>query len=152
MKKVENPALNLLLSYCCFYEQRTIEKIQELFCDDVVSWGTGVDEYSLGIDALKKNFLRDWSLSSSAKVSIVSNIDTDYQNPFWAAAFFRAEVVIDDELHVFENLRGTICVRQEKGMWKISHLHASFPDYRQSQGDSFPKVIKENNLQLIVDL
>ncbi len=56
----------------------------------------------------------------------------------WAAALCNAKITIDGKEHIFEHLRGTVTIEKENGVWKISHMHASFPDYRNAQNGSFP--------------
>lgn len=55
----------------------------------------------------------------------------------WAAATLNAAITIDGALHHLKDLRGTIIIEQESGIWKIAHMHASFPDYRNPEGGSF---------------
>ena len=62
------------------------------------------------------------------------------KDALWAAATCRATIVIEGASYIFDNLRGTITLDEENGLWKISHIHSSFPDVRQSVGNSFPKV------------
>ncbi|WP_431606649.1 nuclear transport factor 2 family protein [Legionella maioricensis] len=56
----------------------------------------------------------------------------------WAAALCTAKIIIDGTQHIFEQLRGTIVVAHQAGLWKIAHMHASFPDYRNAEKASFP--------------
>jgi ketosteroid isomerase-like protein len=56
----------------------------------------------------------------------------------WTTAFCSAKVTIDETEHTFEHLRGTVILGQENGSWKIAHMHASFPDFRNPENGSFP--------------
>jgi hypothetical protein len=55
-----------------------------------------------------------------------------------AAALCRAKITVDGKEHFFEHLRGTLVMERENEIWKISHMHASFPDYRNAENESFP--------------
>lgn len=59
-------------------------------------------------------------------------------NSLWVAAICHAKIITDGKEHIFEHLRGTIIIEKENDIWKISHMHASFPDYRNAENQSFP--------------
>jgi hypothetical protein len=78
-----------------------------------------------------------WSQSEKSEIAVVSFVPTP-ADALWTAAVCQAKITIDGQEHIFENLRGTIIIENENGVWKISHMHASFPDYRNAEQGSFP--------------
>jgi ketosteroid isomerase-like protein len=100
-------------------------------------WGSGIDEYRVGLKQVEEQLNRDWSQSEKAEIEVVSFISTP-ADALWAAALCNAKITIDGNEHVFEQLRGTIVIEKENDTWNISHMHASFPDYRNAENGSFP--------------
>lgn len=140
MKKTpeKNIAQQLLEQYIDAYKQRDLSKILSLFTQDCTLWGTAIDEYRVGLKELESQHNRDWQQSTQAEIQVVSFVPTPYDLPF-AAAICRAIVTINGEKNVFEDLRGSIVIKEEEdNVWKIFHMHASFPDYRNHENSSFP--------------
>ena len=135
----KNTAIQLLEQYCEAYKQRDLPTILKIFTKDCNVWGTAIDEYRVGLEALETQHYRDWSQSDKNEIRIVSFIPTSIDAHF-AAAICKAVITIDGKEHIFDHLRGTIGVSKEDGVWKIAHMHASFPDFRNAQDESFPKV------------
>lgn len=133
----EKPAEQLFNKYCEGYKKRDLVFLLNLFAKNANSWGTGIDEYCVGLTQLAEQFKRDWSQSEKGEIEIVSFVPTP-DNVLWAAAICNAKVTIDGKKHTFGHLRGTITIDKEDGIWKIFHTHASFPDYRNPQNSSFP--------------
>jgi ketosteroid isomerase-like protein len=133
----KNKAQAILKDYCQAYSLRDLNKVLSLFTQNCSVWGTGVDEYRVGLKQIEEQHLRDWAQSEKGKIEIVSLSSTPNEAPF-VAAIFRATVTIASQTHVFEELRGTIVIHKEAEEWKIAHMHASFPDYRNLEGNSFP--------------
>ncbi len=131
-------AHRLFLEFCKAYTERDLQKTLSLFSKKAHLWGTGEDESRQGLVEIEAQLKRDWSQSETGKLEIISWIEPVSEEALWAAGVCRATVVIEGVSHVLENLRGTIMIEKEEGLWKISHSHASFPDVRQSTGESFP--------------
>ena len=100
-------------------------------------WGTGIDEYRVGIKEVEKQLVRDWSQSDTGEIKIESFVPAS-ENASWCAAVCTGIITLNGQEHVFEHLRGTIIAEKEDGIWKISHMHASFPDIRNAKNNSFP--------------
>ena len=139
--KIINPekstAQILLEKYCDAYNRRDLPLILSLFTKDCNLWGTAIDEYRKGLKELEDQHLRDWSQSEKSEILIQNSVPTEPEAT-WAAAICQAAITIDGQRHVVDHLRGTITIRQEDNQWKISHMHASFPDYRNAENGSFP--------------
>lgn len=133
----QNIAAQLFESYCQAYNTRDLKTILNLFVEDCHLWGTAIDEERVGLEAVKSQHERDWAQSDKSEIQVMHWIDTPYTAPF-IAALCKAIITIEGREHIFEHLRGTIGVTQDKGEWRICHMHASFPDFRNAPNNSFP--------------
>lgn len=133
----KSKARELLEMYCEAYKGRDLLRISSLFTKDCNVWGTAIDEYRVGLQALAMQHQRDWSQSEKGEIHIVNWVPTSIDALF-AAAVCKAVITIEGKINIFEHLRGTIIIREEEGVWKIAHMHASFPDFRSEQNSSFP--------------
>jgi len=138
--KIINPpyATNLLDQFCTAYNTRDLNGALQLFTQNANLWGTGIDEYRKGISEIETQLKRDWSQSEKGEIKLASEIISSPEDPSWAAAVYNATIYINGEPHTFDHLRATIAIAQEQGEWKIAHMHASFPDAQQPEGNSFP--------------
>jgi ketosteroid isomerase-like protein len=132
-----NIARHLFKNFCNSYKNRDLPALLNLFSEHCNLWGTGIDEYRVGLKQIEEQLKRDWSQSDKGELEIVSFVSTPH-DPTWAAATCNAKLTIDGQDHIFEHLRATITVESVNGTWKISHMHASFPDYRNPENHSFP--------------
>ncbi len=138
MKVPENMmAEEILKQFCVYYNSRDLEKLLKLFTNDTKMLGSAVDEYRVGHAEIEKQFFRDWGQSEASEIEVVSFIPSTPGSQ-WAAAFCKAIITVAGEKHVFEDFRGTIAIEKENGIWKIAHMHASFPDVRNAKDSSFP--------------
>ena len=138
MKKLAmNPAQVLFAKFCEAYKKRHLPDILNLFSQNINMWGSGIDEYRVGLKEVSEQLQRDFSQSEKAEIEVVSFVPVAANAP-WAAAQCTAKITLNGTEHLFEHLRGTVIVEKEKGEWKISHMHASFPDYRNAENASFP--------------
>ncbi len=131
------PAETLFKQYCEHYTARRLNEILQLCSKNMTLWGTGIDEYRVGIEAMKAQLHRDWSQSTRATLDLISFIPTP-NHAIWAAGLCKTHLTIDGQDYVFDNLRGTIVITEEQGDFRILHMHASFPDYRNPEAGSFP--------------
>lgn len=133
----KSQALELLEKYCDAYERRDLAAILTILSKNCHIWGTAIDEYRFGVKEMELQLKRDWSQSQHGEIQIVSVVPAPSQS-IWVTALCRAIITIDGIKHVFEHLRGTIIINKEAGQWKILHMHASFPDFRNAPNGSFP--------------
>jgi ketosteroid isomerase-like protein len=137
MKLLDNLCMLIMLQFCEAYTNRDLDKLLSLFTQNATMFGTGVDEYRTGLKEIEEQVKRDWSQSEKGEVKLTSFLGPS-GNSTWGSGEFTAKIQIDGKIHTFEPLRGTIILEQEDGTWKIAHMHASFPDYSQAEGASFP--------------
>lgn len=133
----KKPAEQVFNQFCEAYKSRNLSMALALCTKNINLWGSGVDEYRVGLKQVEEQLKRDWSQSEKGEIEIVSFIPTS-DHSLWSAALCKAKITIDGVEHIFEQLRGTIVIEQEDGVWKISHMHTSFPDYRNAAQSSFP--------------
>lgn len=109
----------------------------QLFTVNSNQWGTAEDEYLKGINDIQKQLERDWGQSEKSEIHIQSFVEFPL-DANWAAAVCQVRITTGGKEHIFDHLRGTIIIERENDIWKIAHMHASFPDYRNEAGSSFP--------------
>jgi len=133
----KNIAEQIFNEFCELYKKRNLCGLLRLFTKNTNVWGSGLDEYRIGLKEIESQFKRDWSQSEQAAIEVVSFVPAS-QSASWVAAICNARITIDGKEYLFEHLRGTIVIEKEDGMWKIAHMHSSFPDFRNSDNASFP--------------
>jgi hypothetical protein len=134
-----NPAEILFNQFCEHYKKRDAKALLSLFTTNVNCWGTAKDEYRVGIKQLEEQLSRDWSQSEQGEIEIVSFVRAP-KDATWAAAVCNIKLKINGKDEIFPDFRGTLVIEKENGAWKIAHMHASFPDYRNAENNSFPRV------------
>ena len=142
MKLPISQAVELLKQFCAVYTQRDLPALLEMFTQNCNVWGTAEDEYRVGLKQLEEQFKRDWQQSEHCEIKPVSFVPTS-SSATWGAGICKALITIGQVQYVFEHLRGTVIIEKEKGIWKIAHMHSSFPDYRNLTGKSFPTIKAE---------
>ncbi|WP_231950969.1 nuclear transport factor 2 family protein [Legionella waltersii] len=135
--KEANSAKRLLDQFCVGYKNRDLKYLLNLFTQNATVLGSGIDEYRVGISEIKEQLERDWSQSEKGEILVNSYMPGNNDN-LWTTAVCTAKVTIEGNEHTFEHLRGTIILGEEDGSWKIAHMHASFPDFRNPENNSFP--------------
>ena len=133
----QSPGKHLLTQFCQAYNQRNLPAALALFHPEATLWGSGLDEYRTGLKEIEMQLQRDWQQSEAGEIEIISFAPTK-EASLWAAVIARAKITIEGRVFVFENLRGTVCIEQTAGAWKIAHFHSSFPDMRNPENHSFP--------------
>ena len=133
----KNPAKQLFKQFCDAYKKHDLNALLKMMTSDINMWGSGIDEYRVGLLDVETQLKRDWSQSEKAEIEVVSFVPAP-EEAVWSEAICHAKVTIDGLRCSFPDLRGTIIVAKEKGEWKIAHMHASFPDYRNADNGSFP--------------
>ncbi len=133
----KNPANELLKQFCEGYKSRDLKALLQLFTKNTNMWGSGLDEYRVGLKEVEEQLKREWSQSEKGEITVLSFVPAP-ADALWSAALCQAKITIAGREHIFEHLRGTIVIEKENGAWKISHMHASFPDYRNPENGSFP--------------
>ncbi len=135
--KERRPAEQLFLQFCEGYKNRDLAYLLNLFTLNATLWGSGIDEYRLGLNQIQTQLERDWAQSEQGMIEVVSFVSNS-DNSLWTAALCNAQISIAGVTHIFAELRGTIILKQVDNQWKIAHMHASFPDYRNAENGSFP--------------
>jgi ketosteroid isomerase-like protein len=131
----------LLHKFTHYYSKRDMESILSLFSKDATMFGTGRDEYRVGTQQIKDQLERDWSQSEAGSLRLKRHLHSSKDGISWGASVFEAEITIDGTPHIFDNLRGSVFIeKDDSGEYKISHMHASFPDTEQAEGSSFKEV------------
>lgn len=130
-------AQEILESFCEGYNHRNLKQTLALFTFNANIWGTAEEEYITGRENMRKQLERDWSQSEKSEIHVKLFVPTA-GNTTWAAAICQAKITLHGKEHIFDHLRGTIIIEKEENMWRIAHMHSSFPDYRNASNNSFP--------------
>lgn len=69
------PAKHLIKKYCEYYNERRMDAILQLCAKHITLWGTGVDEFRVGLNEMKAQLERDWGQSSRSVLEIVSFVE-----------------------------------------------------------------------------
>lgn len=137
LQAIETIPEEVFLKFCKYLNERNMDKLLSLFKDDATALGTGRDEYRIGIDEIKAQFQRDWSQSESGHFSMTKHVHSSSDGKTWGSCEFLAKIIIDGKEHSFPHLRASIFLEEVDGEMKIAHLHSSFADPMQEEGDSF---------------
>lgn len=132
-----NQAEKLFLQFCEAYNSRDLPALLSLLTADATVWGSGVDEYRTGLAEIEQQLRRDWSQSQQAEISVLSFVPTENE-ALWAAGLCQVRLLIDDQELFFDHFRGTIVIEKNQKKPKIVFMHASFPDARNPENNSFP--------------
>lgn len=143
MKKTIKIADEIFSQFCLAYKNRNLNELLGLCSSNINMWGTGLDEYRVGLKEVELQVTRDWSQAEKSEIKILSFLPISQGN-LWSAALCQANITVHQQEYIFDHLRGSIILNKEQGKWKILHMHASFPDMRNPENTSFPL----NNLDL----
>ncbi|KTD66982.1 MULTISPECIES: nuclear transport factor 2 family protein [Legionella] len=121
-------AQQLFKRFCYGYNERDLNYLRSLFSNDITMWGTGIEDYRIGTAQIEEQFLRDWQQYDDSQIKLLT-FSPIPPNSYWASALCEVQIWIESKNYDFQNLRGTICIDLENDVWKITHLHISFPRY-----------------------
>ena len=99
-----NLAQEMLAAFCRGYKNRDLPGLLKLFAENVHLWGSGRDEYRIGLKQVEEQLKRDWSQSEKAEIEILSFVPTP-KNALWAAAFARQALQLMARAGIFRFAR-----------------------------------------------
>lgn len=137
MMNVENVIEEIFEKFLKYLNKRDMEKLLSLFTETATVLGTGRDEYRNGKDEIRAQFERDWTQSEAGYLEVTRHVHSSRDRRSWGVCEFTAKITIDGKEHIFPNLRASIFLEEENGHMKIAHLHSSFPDPLQAEGESY---------------
>src|SRR5436190_17026476 len=105
----KKPAEEIFNKFCEGYKNRDLATLLDLFTKNINMWGSGLDEYRVGLEEVEEQLKRDWSQSEKGEIEVVSFVPAA-PNSLWAAAVCNAKVTIEGKEHIFEHLRGTVII------------------------------------------
>lgn len=119
------------------YERRNIAEFLDCFAadDDVVLYGTGVDEKRIGLDQIRAQVERDWAQTEAISMSFNWTSISAAGPVAWAS--------VDGEFNFRANgqegnipARVSFVLERRDGRWLIVHSHFSTPLQTQDEGQS----------------
>ena len=102
--------------------------------NDILMYGTGLDEKRIGLDELKLQAQRDWSQSDELAFNL-ANIRISSAGPVaWFASDGQGEVKAGGQEMAFPVRMTAVFVKQD-GNWYVTQAHLSLPSGNQDDGD-----------------
>jgi uncharacterized protein (TIGR02246 family) len=136
---IETAARDALETFADAYAKRDMRRLSSAFAPDpdVLMYGTGVDEKSIGLTALRQFIERDWSQSEAVTLKYGWMSVSSAGPVAWVAtdATFNVRTGGKD---VALPARMTFVLEQRDGRWLIVQGHASVPAAGQAEGRAFP--------------
>jgi len=120
-----------------YYNNSDLTALLNLFSKDIIVWGHSITNVIKGLDNIEKIMNKIWDRSIKSEIYIKSFVPKK-TNSDWFALICKVIVTEQNKSKVFDNLRVTIILKKEDGQNKISHIHASFPDFRTEKGSCHP--------------
>ena len=120
------------------YKARDLQRAMACFApdDDLVMYGTGVDEKRVGPDEMRAQLERDWSQTESAELTYDGVSVSGVDRVAWASADAAFRVRADGET-ALQQVRLTAVFEKRNGRWLIVQGHFSLPAAGQEEGSSF---------------
>ncbi|PLX12008.1 MAG: hypothetical protein C0598_06845 [Marinilabiliales bacterium] len=133
-----------------YFLERDFEKIKTLLSSEMTVIGTGLHEIGKNAKETLQLYEKDISeVTSPIKYSNLNiNIHTLNQHFSVVSGDFSINGESDGIKFSIPNLRYSLTIRKEKGVWKIIHLHISTPNEQQKDNELYPlqKLIEHNEL------
>ncbi|NLW35743.1 nuclear transport factor 2 family protein [Syntrophorhabdus aromaticivorans] len=134
--KTENEVIDTLKVFMRAYRDRDLEKILELFAPDpdVVFYGNGEDEKSVGLAGIKEQAEHDWSQSAAVSLEIKWTSVSMSGPVAWLAADL--EILADGggvEMSLPARLTAVLERRSER--WFFMQWHVSLPTREEGEGN-----------------
>jgi class 3 adenylate cyclase/ketosteroid isomerase-like protein len=122
--------------------RKDLEGLMELFDEDTVSFGTGADETTVGLDELRVQYERDLQQAGDPPGDEdIWTVISARGEVAWLAAEKESSWIADGRRHS-ERLRITSVYERRRGNWVCVHAHTSVPDRDQPAGQSYPTPIE----------
>jgi ketosteroid isomerase-like protein len=140
MKAADKTAVEVMTSLNRFlkaYHDKDLAGILKLFAPDpdVVFYGNGEDEKSVGIAGIREQAEHDWSQSAALSLGITWSSVSSAGSVAWLAADIeiRAEV---QGMEMILPARLTAVLEKRAGEWLFMQWHASVPTIEQPENRS----------------
>jgi len=105
---------------------------------DLISVGTGIDEWRIGWDALKSGVERDFAQAREVSMSVSRNIVRTTGDIAWFAAEMDVRINTGDS-ETSAPARYTGVLERRDNKWLIVQSHFSLPASGQAEGRSYPE-------------
>jgi len=138
--KTQAGVMAAIKTYVAAHKKRDLDATMACFTQDpdMVNFGSGPDEKLVGVKALKKQFLRDWSQSDAGDLKLKGARVSAAGKVAWVTG--DASYVAKVKGKTLEmNGRLVLILEKRKGKWLIAHLTFFMPFGGQGKGQSFPK-------------
>jgi ketosteroid isomerase-like protein len=121
------------------YEKRDIQGLMSLLSpdDDILLFGTGIDEKRIGREQFKFQAERDWSQTEALAFNFTSHHISAAGPVAWIASEGLGQGKVGGQKFEFP-LRMTAVLEQRGGEWHLAQSHISLPASGQEEGDSVP--------------
>jgi uncharacterized protein (TIGR02246 family) len=120
------------------YSVRDLQRALACFApdEDVVMYGTGVDERRVGLKEIRAQVERDWEQTESTELTYEWVSVSAADRVAWAAADATFRILVAGEAMALP-ARLTAVFEKREGNWSIVQGHFSLPAAGQEEGSSF---------------
>lgn len=137
--QVEQAVMKALNNIARGYAQKDTSMVLDNYKNDpgVIGIGTGIDEWRVGWDEIKKGIERNMEQADNISIRFTQHSVKSHGTVAWFVASCDINLVVDS---AERSLVGRFTGILEKGGegWKIVQSHLSLPDSRQEEGKSYP--------------
>ncbi len=140
--KTEAEVLAALDQFWEAYAKRDLAAVIALLAPDpdLIIFGTGIDEKSVGLREVLAHVERDWSQSEAVWIEFGWRSVSAAGDVAWVAADWVVHYRTNDADGSISG-RLTVVFERRDGKWLVVHLHGSAPLAGQAEGESFPTSI-----------
>ena len=136
-KETEREIKTIIQKLTGAYERRKIEEFLGCFAsdDDVVLYGTGVDEKRIGLEQIRAQVERDWAQTESISMNFGWVSVSAAGSVAWAAIDGAFDFRANGQAGTIPARVSFVLERRDDG-WLIVHSHFSTPSQTQDEGQS----------------
>ena len=136
---IQAEVLKVINRFTESYQKRDLDGLMSLFPadDDLMLFGTNLDEVRQGRDELKSQFERDWSQMDALAINFTWHRVSTAGSVAWVASEGRAQGKVGGQEVEFP-CRMTTVLENRNNDWLIRQLHFALPVTSQEEGSSVP--------------
>ena len=155
--ELEQEVYNAFIHYLdTYFLQRNYKATKNLLSENIVGFGTALDEIALSSNNFAELFKRDIDQAPNPiHYDIVEvNIKLPTKDVGLVNCVLNIETIIIGQILKFNNLRSSFTFVKKTNSWLIEHIHMSFPSKEHEEDEAYPiKELEDRNtiLQRLVE-
>jgi len=133
--KTETEVMDMLNRFIAAYQKKDLEGILRLFAPDadVVFYGNGEDEKSIGVAGIRDQAEHDWSQSASVSLGLKWSSVSSAGSVAWIAADVEILAGVGG-MEMSLPARLTAVLEKRAAEWLFMQWHTSLPTIEQTEG------------------